>query len=320
MAKQDLLTVIIPVRNGEPFIRKCLDSVVNQSLADVRLIVVDDGSTDNTVQIVQNYTSQYYNLTLIRHMKNKGTGEARNTGFLHSESKFVAFLDADDWVDTNCYYLMVDSLEKTNAEIAICGVKNEYGSPHLSSIRYSYPFANLISSEFALHLLARSYTQDAYITPMVGNKVFRRDLLVNNQLLFPSRSLFEDDEFMFLAIWLAKKIILVPDCFQHYYQRSGSAMHSFSYSSVDCLIQSFQGIKRFFDERNQFSLVEDDYYAFFDRCISSLLGTLFSCFQNATEQRKYLTYIMEQALQLFPIRDFINHTDPIRFQYFWSRL
>ena len=318
MIECDLLTVIIPVKNGESYIGRCIDSIINQSLKGINIIVVDDGSTDETIQIVRNYTLLDDRIKIICHAQNRGTGVARNTGLALAKSKYVAFLDADDWMDTNSYNLMINSLEKTGAEIAICGVRNEHETLNSSSIRYSYPFENLIASNFSLQLLTRSRSQDAYITPMVGNKVFLRKHLSDNQIFFPPRSLFEDDEFMFLAIWAAKRIILVPNCFQHYYQHSESAMHSFSFSNIDCLLQTFQEIREYIEKKGQFAAIEDEYYAFFDRCVSSLLGVLFSCVQNTTEQRKYMTYFMEQTLQVFSVKDLVDHIDPIRFQYFWG--
>ena len=312
------ISVIIPIYNTGKYLEKSLAGVIRQTFKDIEIICINDCSTDNSSLILNTFANRDDRIKIICHAQNRGTGVARNTGLALAKSKYVAFLDADDWMDTNSYNLMINSLEKTGAEIAICGVRNEHETLNSSSIRYSYPFENLIASNFSLQLLTRSRSQDAYITPMVGNKVFLRKHLSDNQIFFPPRSLFEDDEFMFLAIWAAKRIILVPNCFQHYYQHSESAMHSFSFSNIDCLLQTFQEIREYIEKKGQFAAIEDEYYAFFDRCVSSLLGVLFSCVQNTTEQRKYMTYFMEQTLQVFSVKDLVDHIDPIRFQYFWG--
>lgn len=319
MIKSPKLTVVIPVYNGESYIQRCLNSVLNQSMTDIQIIVVDDGSHDKTVESITRYEQQYSNLTIVRHPQNLGTGAARNTGLFLANGEFISFLDADDWVDTNTYIEMITNLEKTNADIAICGIRTEQSNSILSSIRYSYPHSNLISSNFALRLLCKTEMQDALISPMVGNKVFRLEFLKSNAIRFPPRCHFEDDEFMFLAFCHANKVILVPQVYQHYFQHASSAMHSFSTENIDCLLQTFHNIKVSLSSANCFSEHIEEYFAFLDRCLSSLLDTLFSCEQSVYVQRKYILYLFEGLLQSFGMQELLSYIDPSRIHRIWLR-
>lgn len=132
MGTCSVLQVIIPVKNGEEFIGRCLDSLFNQSLKEIEVLVVDDGSIDRTPEILDVYSKQHSNLSVIRHPNNLGTGAARNTGLKYANCKYIAFLDADDWIDTNAYLEMINALEQTNADIALSGIRTEYGSPIIS--------------------------------------------------------------------------------------------------------------------------------------------------------------------------------------------
>ena len=99
------ISVIIPIYNGEEYLEQCIQSVFNQTLKEIELICVDDGSVDNSVQIIQKYAEKDKRISLFQ-QKNQGPGPARNFALKHAKGKFVAFLDADD------YYLDADALEK----------------------------------------------------------------------------------------------------------------------------------------------------------------------------------------------------------------
>lgn len=319
MYSTPVLSVVIPVFNGESFLGRCIESVLNQSLKDIQIIVVDDGSNDCSVNEALKYVQIYPNVQLVKHTENLGTGVARNTGMGYATGKYTAFLDADDWIDTNVYLELTTALDKTFADIALCGIRTEHSNALLSTVRYYYPHSNLISGKFALKLLCKTEMQDTFISPMVGNKVFRTDFIRTAMLSFPQRKLFEDDEFMFLAFCKAAKVIIIPDVYHHYFQRETSTMHSFSKQYIDCLLQAFRCI---YDELNKadcFVAYETEYYAFLDRCITSLLDTLFSCEQSVAVQRRYITYLFEQLLTSFTLEELLSHMEPRRLYRIWLR-
>lgn len=133
---------------------------------------------------------------------------------------------------------------------------------YTSSVRYNYEYKNSIGGNFALKLLCRTETQDIYIRSMVGNKVFRKDFLIKNNIKFPSLFLFEDDYFMFLALLYANKISIVPNAYQHYYQRESSAMHTLSKAQIESFIKVFKEIRLILENKGIFEATSLDYYSF----------------------------------------------------------
>lgn len=311
------LSVIVPVYNGEHYIRRCIESLVNQSLKDMQIIIVDDGSNDSTIDIIQLYMIRHSNIKLVTHSKNRGTGTARNTGLKYALGKYIAFLDADDWMDANGYIEMVSALEESDSDIAVCDVYTEYGSPYLSQIRYSYQHRNSITARFALRLLSKVETQDSYMSSRMGNKVFKSQLLAQNNIIFPERSVWEDDVFMFLTLYYAEQIELIPSVAEHYFQRDFSAMHSFSQSYIDHFISAFCELKHVLESEDRLNSYAEEYYSFLDRCLNSILDTLFSNEASVTMQRKYICYLLEKLLCAFTIRELMEHINPHRLQRIW---
>ena len=116
------VSVIVPAYNEENNIGKCLDSLVNQSLEDIQIIVVDDGSVDNTYKICEHYRKIYKGKIEIIRKKNEGLGFARNEGVLYAKGEYIGFVDADDWVDSNMYLKMYNNARKYKSDIVICDI------------------------------------------------------------------------------------------------------------------------------------------------------------------------------------------------------
>lgn len=312
------LSVVVPVYDGEHHVKHCIDSIQNQSLKDIQIVIVDDGSKDGTVQIVQQCALQAKNILLVQQEENKGPGHARNIGLQRSQTEYVAFLDVDDWMDMDGYLEMTSALDISGSDIGICNIYTEYGSYQSSEIRYQYRHGNTISGRFALRLLCKVEAYDNYISPRVGNKVFRRDFLTRHSVYFPAHSMWEDDMFSFLAFYYAQSVDLIPTVAEHYFQRESSAMHSFSRNHIDCLIAVLRQLKQTLMREGKTLTCETEYYAFLDRNLNTLFDSLFSNEQSLSAQRTYISYLLEQLLHEFTIRELVEHIEPKRLSRLWS--
>lgn len=116
------LSIVIPVYNAEKYIRACLDSLCGQSLKEIEIICVNDGSTDNSLKILQEY-AQKDKRVIIADQENKGANAARKTGYLCSSGEYFTLVDADDWLEPNLYETVIKKMEQENAD---CGVFNWY--------------------------------------------------------------------------------------------------------------------------------------------------------------------------------------------------
>ena len=116
------ITVIIPVYNVEIYLADCLDSVLQQTLNEIEIICINDGSSDNSLEILKEYARKDSRIIIIS-QENKGLGSARNRGLEVATGEYVAFLDSDDWVDNNYYEKLYNTAKKYNSEIACAGFK-----------------------------------------------------------------------------------------------------------------------------------------------------------------------------------------------------
>ena len=180
------LSVVVPVYNGEHYVSRCIDSLQNQSLKEIQIIVVDDGSTDQTAEVVRQYMKHTTNVQLVQRSKNEGTGSARNLGIEHAMGEYIAFLDVDDWMDMNGYLEMTTALDTSASDIGICNICTEYGDYLQSEIRYQYRHSNTITGSFALRLLQpvmqKAFFQFCVMDLSIGVSIFGCVILSRNPL------------------------------------------------------------------------------------------------------------------------------------------
>ena len=112
------VSVIIPVYNDAVYVKRCLDSLINQTLHDIEIIIVDDGSTDNTPQVLKEYSQKDNRISIIT-QENSKQGTARNKGLKFASGDYIAFLDSDDWVDNDYFEKMLDASERTGVDISV---------------------------------------------------------------------------------------------------------------------------------------------------------------------------------------------------------
>ena len=121
-----IVSLIIPIYNVEKYLRKCLDSVINQSFSDIEIICVDDNSTDNTVSIIKKYASQYDFIKVVENKTKTTGGNCRNIGLNLAQGEFVYFCDSDDYVKPNLFQQCISRTKSTNADICIVNVECTY--------------------------------------------------------------------------------------------------------------------------------------------------------------------------------------------------
>lgn len=207
-----VISVIIPVYNGEKFVGQCIDSLLYQTYKNLEIIVVDDGSTDRTAEIVEQFP-----VTLIK-QKNKGVSAARNRGISESTGEYLHFIDADDYLNIHFYMNMIMSVVETNSDIACCSLSHEL-FPTLST--------------FLTDDLVVSNLEDKISISNVGNEGFSVKYLIRRSLIEKHNHSFdetltigEDLVFSYKLIYWANRVVSVPKAIYYYKNREGSAMTS----------------------------------------------------------------------------------------------
>lgn len=308
--KTPLLSIVVPVFNTERYISRCLNSLINQSLQEIEIIVVNDGSPDRADDIIKNFLpNPKIKYTKLR--DNNGLGYARNVGLNQSAGKYIAFVDSDDWVDLDLYQLMYSFLEETNSDIGVCGVKDEWNNYLSTTDRYKYICPNTINSTQAINLLTKNTGNNFYLSPVVWNKVYKRELLANNNIDFIDNSYWEDDIFSIKVLAKSTQISFIPDVFYHYYHRDNSITNSISKKHIDDLIDAFTTLKREIFEEN-LSISADQYHAFLDRCICSLMSMIQSNESCELTKKKYVVYFFETFVEYFSLKETLEYLDTNR--------
>lgn len=213
------LSIIVPVYNVEPFLRRCLDSILSQNYKDFEVIVIDDGSPDNCGAIIDEYARQDDRIIAI-HQQNKGVSAARNAGLRIARGEYVGFVDPDDWLDGFNYSKMIQYTEQFDVEI-IC-------SGWIDAIQHQYT-QHLVTDTVCI-LDGKSFAEKIFDMPrtIVGstclmNKIFKRDLIERG--FDESICVYEDAKFL---IHYCKKIVralLIPEYTCYKYHRDESLSH-----------------------------------------------------------------------------------------------
>lgn len=244
-------SIVVTAYNAAPFISCCLNSLLNQTEPGIEIIVVNDGSTDQTPSVVDNYAIKDQRIKVI-HQKNRGVSAARNVGLNAATGKYVCFIDGDDWVETTMIEDMVKVCESVDAEVVIAGAfvdfHNHADKIQLSELRSLPQYSihgrralnsNLVDSNF-INLLG-----------YVWNKLYNREWLVGLSEPFEEGlDLFEDMDFNCRVLSRAGHVIFIPQAYVHYIQRPrrslGShretnflGLHSRTIDRVDFLLQSW---------------------------------------------------------------------------------
>ncbi len=309
------ISVIVPVYNTEKYLERCLDSIINQSYKNIEIIIVNDCSTDRSEEIIKNYLGKNENMHYIKNNKNSGAGYARNVGIKRASGDLLSFVDSDDWLSIDYYKHMIECMTRDNTDIVVSGITNQ-AYDKFPETRYHYQEDNIISSTFALKLLCRTNYNSYYITPIVNNKLYKKELIMNS-IAFNDSSYFEDNIFTFILLMQNNRISISSDSMYYYFDRTGSITRSFSFKHIDDFFLAFNFIKSYLIETNEWVNQINNFTSFFKRTISSLFDSLFCACQDHARQRQYIRYLFSKWKEDETIIDLITAYSPERFRTFF---
>lgn len=225
------LSIIVPVYNVEKYLPQCLDSLVNQTLKEIEIILVNDGSTDNSEAICRTYAEKD-NRIIVCSKANGGLSDARNYGLRQAKSKIVGFVDSDDYIDLNMFQVLLELKEKSNAEIAVGGVKMATNDGKVYMVR-----AVEIETVSNCHDAMEELLKSKKILNSVCNKIFDSSLF--EQIEFPVGKLYEDEYVTYKLFDQADRIAMTNQVFYYYRSSPNSITHkAFSEREFDRIYAS----------------------------------------------------------------------------------
>ncbi len=234
------LSVIIPVFNAEAYIKECLDSLVNQSIgiANIEVIIVNDNSSDNTLEIINKYADKYPSFKLITNKTNLGPGESRNIALNEVTSDYVTYLDADDFISQNAYEDALAKIKKFQVDLLIYNWETYTGSDYVEPVNIHQQN----TSENKLIEDIKDYPK-LFLSTAPWNKIYHKSLF---KYLKFSKGFYEDNIVAVLALINAKRIFLSKDSTYYYRKNFDSTTENITTESVFHLSNS---IKEIFDLR-----------------------------------------------------------------------
>lgn len=217
------LSIIVPVYNVEQYLEKCLDSIYAVENIKKEVILVNDGSIDNSLDILKRYKDKYSNITVLIEKENGGLSSARNAGIRVAKGEYISFVDSDDWIDSKKYEEFFKEGQKYNLDIMISYAIIDYTLKKEKKIDmiYSKKISDTIMT--GKIFLEEGYFNNIYRVE-VWNKIYRKSLVMENNIYFKEGIIYEDELFTPLIFNKAKKVKKINMIFYNYRKREGSIM------------------------------------------------------------------------------------------------
>lgn len=253
---------IVPVYNTSKYLKKCLDSLVKQTFKDFEIIIVNDGSTDNSSNIISKYQDTYKNIKVIN-QKNEGLSMARNNGVKEANGEYLIFIDSDDYVEKNL--LKEVDKEIKDAEVLRYQVisEDEDGSNKIDFNEEAFDMVNGYQ--------AFKYLSNYHFVEPAWCYAFKKDYYVNNKFSFKKDVYHEDFGLIPYVIYKARKVKSISYLGYHYVQRNGSIMNNNDYKKTVKkafdMLEQYKTLRLFAKNINRKNNMDDYYLSYISNCV-----------------------------------------------------
>lgn len=281
------ISIIVPIYNVEEYLERCIDSILNQTFKDFEVILINDGSTDNSAIICDTYAKKDNRVKVI-HKKNEGAAIARNVGLDACKGQYIGFVDSDDYISPIMYETLLNRIIKENAEIAICRYEN-FKSYDDIKFRNSKNFFKSFNNIEALENYFLDYGhKDRIMHTLIWDKLYKRELF--DEIRFPNVSFAEDGYVVYKLLYKSKKTIFVNDTLYYYFERVGSLSRT---TFSEKYLEIYKDRKEIFDfmyERNK-SLAKMSVKSYIDKHI--LTYSQLNTYKNIKDVDIYIKFIKD---------------------------
>lgn len=243
-------SIIVPVYNVKDYLKKCVDSILNQTEKDFELLLIDDGSTDESGALCDGLARQDPRVKVI-HQENRGLGGARNTGIKAAKGKWLLLVDSDDWIEPETLEKTVEAGERENADMVIFGFRSvdENG-------KVLHTFVEDLPKDRGLSL--KEHKEILLTAPSAANKLYRRELFLRTGVEYPPRVWYEDIRTTPKLMAAAGSLVFLDYVGYNYLQRTGSIMNNINIDRNVEIIGAFEDILPYFQEKGLFEEYRDE--------------------------------------------------------------
>lgn len=270
------VSVIVPVYNVEPYLKRCLDSICGQTYSNMEILLINDGSTDNSKAICEEYASKDSRIKVFN-KENGGLSSARNTGLDNMEGDYVYFVDSDDWIEENAIQLLVEQMGKTKSDIVACGIAQNG----------NIPFTSDVPAMFSGEASVIDMITTNNVCTVAWNKLYKSYLW--DDIRFPIGMLHEDEATIYKLLYKSKLVSYTPTLLYNYFLRDTGIMGSDNNKNDDFIKSA--------EERLAYFKALDDKVIVL-HCVATLLDRLKFAYRASENtrarkllQKKYLSTI-----------------------------
>lgn len=236
------ISIIVPVYNVDKYLRKCMNSLINQTLKDIEIICINDGSTDNSLKILEEYKSKDTRIILLD-QENSGQSIARNKGMEIATGEYIGFVDPDDWIDLDYYEKLYNSAIHSNSEIATAGIVRVTGIKKRKFLTFE---KEIITNDNQTKFELCDVPEKSYI----WNKIYKTEKIKEARLKFEEGIIFEDCIFTPQALFFLGKMVTVPNTYYYYLRRNNSTVKQRSQKANADSIYAHKKASDFIKEHN----------------------------------------------------------------------
>lgn len=244
-----LLSILVPIYNVETYLAQCLSSLIDQSLQDIEIICVNDGSTDGSLAVLQRFAKKDSRISILD-KPNTGYGDSMNKALKRAHGPYVGIIEPDDWADEKMFKVMYEAAKKYDADV----VKTNFYRTTTNAKTGATEDEKVTEITEQKIIDPRKDRQVFRFQPAVWSAIYRREFLLENRINFlptPGAS-YQDLSFSFKVWTLAKKVVLLPEAFVHYrVDNAKSSVHSAE--KINCVVDEYVEIETFLCERGIFS-------------------------------------------------------------------
>lgn len=278
------MSIIVAIYNSEDYLKKCLESLVNQTLQDVEIILIDDNSKDKSIEIINEYYEKYRDKIIpIFLSENKKQGFARNIGIKRATGEYIAFVDSDDYISKDMCEVLYSKAKEENYDIVCFDFYNVVDDKEtLTKLVYNSCIDGIIDEE------KRSVLMDA--RGYFWTRIYKREMLINNNIKFPTNLFYEDSPFNTLALLYSNSISKVDKGFYFYLNRDNSSSNCRNkeriYDRINVLEFMMQDVKNRGIYKEYKSIIDKKYF-------KMLVGNIHLCldmFDNPSKDKLRCIY------------------------------
>ena len=277
------LSIIVPVYNTQQYLPKCIHSLLSQKLHNFEILLIDDGSTDGTEKLCDDYQQKYSRIKVV-HQTNQGVSMARNIGVQIAQGEYIAFVDSDDWIEDEMYLTMINLAEKYQSDIVKCGFTTDKGIETFKE-KQKVIDKNLINEWFKP------------LNGFIWNAIYKSNIA--KSVIYPQNiKNGEDDYASFFYLYYAKKLVIINNCFYHYVggnpisSQLNSNKEYMRAKAADCILQTIEE-KQIHLDKNIIRKVNQHwsrkwFHAIRDERVILPINKLIKVFQKLNTGRKIL--------------------------------